>query len=110
MILVFKLILTPSLIAAVTLSGRRWGPGVSGWLIGLPLTSGPVSLILALQNGPPFAAASVVGVLEGVASFCVFCLTYVFCAERFGWAASSSLSVLAFFMAAFLWRLPPPWQ
>jgi hypothetical protein len=105
MILVFKLILTPILIAAATICGRRWGPGASGWLIGLPLTSGPVSLILALQNGPPFAAASAVGVLGGVASLCVFCLTYALCAERVSWMASSSLSILAFFTAAFLWRL-----
>jgi hypothetical protein len=105
MILVLKLILTPILIAAATLAGRRWGPGVSGWLIGLPLTSGPVSLILALQRGPPFAAASAVGVLGGVASLCVFCLTYALCAERIGWTASSLLSAAAFFTAAFLWRL-----
>ena len=105
MILVLKLILTPILIAAATLSGRRWGPGVSGWLIGLPLTSGPVSLILALQNGPPFAAAAAVGVLGGVASLCVFCLIYSLCAGRLGWTASSLLSVAAFFAAAFLWQL-----
>ncbi len=111
MILLFKLILTPILIAAATLSGRRWGPGVSGWLIGLPLTSGPVSLILVLQNGPPFAAASAVGVLGGVASNCVFCLTYSLCAGRVGWVASSSVSVVSFFAAAFLWRLVdlPAW-
>lgn len=105
MILVLKLILTPILIAAATLSGRRWGPGVSGWLIGLPLTSGPVSLILAVQNGQPFAAAAAVGVLGGVASLCVFCLIYALCAGRLGWAASSLLSVAGFSAAAFLWRL-----
>jgi len=105
MVLVLKLILTPILIAAATLSGRKWGHGVSGWLIGLPLTSGPVSLVLALQNGPPFAAVSAVGVLGGVASLCVFCLTYARFAESIGWMASSGLSLLAFFAAAFLWRL-----
>ena len=105
MILVFKLILTPILIAAATLSGRKWGPGVSGWLIGLPLTSGPVSLILALQNGTSFAAAAAVGVLGGLASLCVFCLIYALCAARLGWTVSSLLSAAAFFTAAFLWRL-----
>ncbi|RPI79530.1 MAG: hypothetical protein EHM45_02595 [Desulfobacteraceae bacterium] len=61
MVLVLKLFLTPFLIAAATLTGRRWGPGVSGWLIGFPLTSGPIALILALQQGPDFAAISLFG-------------------------------------------------
>jgi hypothetical protein len=105
MILVLKLVLTPLLIAAATLAGRRWGPGVSGWLVGLPLTSGPVSLILSLQNGTPFAAAAAVGVMGGVASLCVFCLIYALCAKKLGWAASALLSVASFFGAAFLCRL-----
>ena len=36
MILVLKLLLAPLLIYVVTLAGRRWGPTVSGFLIGLP--------------------------------------------------------------------------
>ncbi len=51
MVLVLKLLLTPILITLATLGGRRWGPGLSGWFLGFPLTSGPVSLILALQYG-----------------------------------------------------------
>jgi hypothetical protein len=43
-----KLILTPLAITAIALAGRRWGPAVGGWIAGLPLTSGPVSLYLAL--------------------------------------------------------------
>jgi len=41
--LAFKLLLTPALLGLVSLAGRRWGPAVSGWLVGLPLTSGPVA-------------------------------------------------------------------
>ncbi|HLI06681.1 MAG TPA: hypothetical protein VKV40_08945 [Ktedonobacteraceae bacterium] len=33
---VFKLLLTPLLIGLVSLAGRRWGPAVSGWIVGLP--------------------------------------------------------------------------
>ena len=54
--MVLKALLAPLLILLATLAGRRWGPGVGGWLAGLPLTSGPVSLILALEQGPEFAA------------------------------------------------------
>jgi hypothetical protein len=33
--LALKLVLTPTLIGAASLAGRRWGPAVSGWLVGL---------------------------------------------------------------------------
>jgi len=51
LILALKLVLTPALIAIATLAGRRFGPSISGWLVGLPFTSGPVSLFLALEQG-----------------------------------------------------------
>src|SRR2546422_11343874 len=69
-----KLVLTPLLIAAVTLAGRRWGPAVGGWLAGLPLTSGPVSVFLALEQGPGFAARAAVGTLAGLGGGGCFCL------------------------------------
>ena len=46
--LLLKLLLTPLFILIVTLIGRRWGTLVSGLLVGLPLTSAPVALFLAL--------------------------------------------------------------
>ena len=45
--LVLKLVLTPTLIGTASLAGRRWGPAVSGWLVGFPFTSAPVALFLA---------------------------------------------------------------
>jgi hypothetical protein len=105
MILALKLVLTPLLIAAATMAGRRWGTGVSGWLVGLPLTSGPVSLILALQHGASFAAASAVGVLAGQASLCVFCLLYATLARTTPWTASAALALAGFLAATFLLRL-----
>ena len=41
-ILILKLVATPLLIGMASLAGRRWGETISGWFIGLPLTSGPV--------------------------------------------------------------------
>ena len=64
MILALKLLLAPLLIYGVTLAGRRWGPTASGFLIGLPLVSGPISFILACEYGPDFASRSAVGNLE----------------------------------------------
>src|SRR5689334_15298204 len=72
----FKLLVSPLLIGAVSLAGRRWGPAVSGWLVGLPLTSGPVVLFLALEQGTTFAAAAAQAIMLGIISVGVFCLTY----------------------------------
>jgi hypothetical protein len=83
--LLFKLILSPLLIGAVSLAGRRWGPAVGGWLVGLPLTSGPVVLFLALDQGTAFAAASAQAIMLGIISVGVFCLTYAWLARRWSW-------------------------
>lgn len=74
--LVLKLVLTPTLIGAVSMAGRRWGPGVSGWLVGFPLTSGPVAFFLALDQGVSFAAGAAVGSMTGAAAQAAFCVLY----------------------------------
>jgi hypothetical protein len=99
MILTLKLILSPVIIAVIALAGRRWGSAVSGWLLGFPLTSAPISLIMAMQNGTGFAAASAAGNLGGQVAVCVFCLVYGIAALRFNWQISAAISVTAFFMA-----------
>ena len=102
--LTLKLIMTPLLIAFVTLVGRRWGPGISGWLMGFPLTSGPVSIFLALQYGRAFAARAAIGTLGGIASVCVFCLVYSLVSRKAGWPVSTLAAMMAFFAAIFLWN------
>jgi len=95
-ILVLKLVVTPLLIAAATLVARRWGPGVGGWLAGFPLTSAPVSVFLALEQGPDFAAGAAVGTLLGLTALAVFCLVYGRAARRVGWAGSAAAGLSAF--------------
>lgn len=56
LILLFKIFITPILITTVTLAGRYWGAVVSGLIMGLPLTSAPISFFLALEYGPEFAS------------------------------------------------------
>ena len=104
MILALKLFLTPCLITLATLVGRKWGPGVSGWLIGLPLTSGPVSLILAAQYGTDYALRAATGTLAGQVSVCLFCLAYSLAAARMKWQASGGLAILAFIGSTFIWN------
>lgn len=101
-LLLLKLLFTPLLITAVTLAGRRWGPDISGWLIGFPLTSGPVSLILALQGGTVFAAHAATATLAGQGATCAFCLAYSIAAYHTGWLASALIAVGTFFLSIFL--------
>ena len=104
LIFAFKLFATPLLIGAVTLAGRRWGAITSGLLIGLPLTSGPISFILACQYGLDFASRSAVGNLAGQISNCLFCLTYIGLARSCNWLISALASIAVFFAATWLWN------
>lgn len=94
--LALKLILTPVLVAAASLAGRRWGPAVSGWLIGLPFTSGPIAFFVALSQGAAFAAATAVGTLAGTLSQAAFCLIYAWAARRWSWPGSLAAASLGF--------------
>ncbi len=97
-----KIILTPTLIGAVSLAGRRWGPSVSGWLVGLPLTSGPITLFLALSLGSTFARSTALGTLLGIASQAVVCLTYAWCSKRWTWPVSLAVSIAVFSASTWL--------
>ena len=102
MLLLFKLLVTPLLVGLVSLAGRRWGPTVSGWLVGLPLTSGPVALFLALELGRSFAANAALGTLTGLLSLAAFCLTYSWLSFRMNWLGCILLSWGAFFVVTFV--------
>jgi hypothetical protein len=86
--LVFKLLLTPLFIGLISLAGRRWGTQVSGWLVGLPLTSAPVILFLALEQGTTFTARVAQGSLMGLISQAIFCVTYAWLSFRVNWMSS----------------------
>lgn len=107
--LVFKIAVTPALIAAASLAGRRWGQGVSGWFVGLPLTSGPVAIFLALDQGTTFAAGAAVGSLGGAVAEAAFCIAYGRVATRAGWPAAALAGSLAFaLLGAIVQRLSVP--
>jgi hypothetical protein len=96
-ILLLKLSLAPALIAASTHVARRFGPRVGGVVVGLPLSSGPVALILALQAGPGFAAHLARGFLAGVACQAAFALAYTrLCGPRRGWRLATLTGTVAF--------------
>jgi hypothetical protein len=96
-ILTLKLILAPIIIGTASLAGRRWGPAVSGWIVGLPLTSGPVIFFLAISHDIPFAANAILGTLSGGFSLIAFCLVHGWLSKKFSWQITilGSLSVFA---------------
>ncbi|MEX5931749.1 hypothetical protein AB6H26_19805 [Providencia hangzhouensis] len=51
---VFKVVITPLLLLTASLAARRWGESIGGLIVGLPLTSGPISSLLSnmAQNLP----------------------------------------------------------
>jgi hypothetical protein len=96
-----KIVLTPALVGAASLAGRRWGPAVGGWLVGLPFTSGPVTLFLALDHGARFAATVAAGTLAGTLSQAAFCLAYAWTARRGGWPVPLTAGLLGFAASTF---------
>lgn len=93
--LVLKLVLTPLLVGGASIAARRWGPSIGGWIVALPLTSGPILFFLALDQGPAFAAAASVGTLLGLAAIAGFAAAYAVASGR-GPAVSIAAASLAF--------------
>ncbi|MBP8242711.1 MAG: hypothetical protein KAX36_10045, partial [Thermoflexales bacterium] len=103
-LLLYKLITTPIVMALATWISRRLGVGVGGWIAGLPVTSGPVSIFLALQHSPQFAADAALGTMSGSASASVFCVIYAFVARRARWPAALALGLLGFLGMTLVWK------
>ena len=107
MLLLVKVVLTPTIVVAATLAGRRFGRTASGWLIGLPLTSGPITAFFSVQHGTHFAARASVGSLGGAIGEVAFCVGYAAAAGRAGWPAAVLCGSAAFAAtAAILEALP----
>ena len=104
---VLKVAVTPLLIAAASLAGRRWGQSVSGWLVGLPLTSGPVAFFLAVDHGVDFAAAAALGSLAGAIGETAFCLVYGHVAYRASWSVALGSACVAFALVAAALQVVP---
>lgn len=109
--LALKLTLVPLLLIAVTLLERRFGPRVAGLTAGLPLTSGPISLLLALEQGPFFARSAAAGTVAGLSAVCAFCAAYALCAGPASWLGSLAIAFAIFAAASLVlsWLAPGLW-
>jgi hypothetical protein len=107
-VLALKLFLVPAFLLLLSLAGRRWGPAVAGWLAGLPVLTGPILFLLALENGPGFAAAAATVSLSAVFGAVAFILTYARACARNSPALSLLYGMASWSGAALLLtRLPP---
>jgi hypothetical protein len=75
-LLTLKLVLAPALVVLSTLAGRRWGPGVTGVLVALPVVAGPILLITELAHGRRFAAHAAAASLLGLITLALFALVF----------------------------------
>src|SRR5512143_2301622 len=107
--LILKVLITPALIGTASLAGRRWGHSISGWMVAVPLTTGPITLFLALSHGPAFAASAAAGTLAGGMSQAAFVAAYGHLAWHWKWPATLAAAVLSFaILTAVLQQLTLP--
>ena len=65
----------------------------------MPLTSGPISVSLAIQYGTDFAYQATLGSLAGTIAQAAFCFTYCLLAKK-GWSLALIVSTLIFAITA----------
>lgn len=104
----FKIVVVPSLIAAVTLAGRRWGPAVAGWLSGFPIVAGPILFFIAWEQGPDFGSSAALGTVLAIPAVLAFNLAYAWCATRASWPFSLAAAMAAYAAACALLLLLAP--
>ena len=108
-----KLLLPTAMIIAAFFAGRRWGEGIGGLLVALPLTSGWVAFFLARDFGAHFATDAAMGSLAGTIGQAAFALVYALAATRRPWPVCLALACVSFMapawiMSATISLLPQP--
>jgi uncharacterized membrane protein (GlpM family) len=101
-LLALKLLLVPALLAAISMAGKRWGPGVAGWLAGFPSLTGPILYFLALERGAEFTTQAAVLSLSCVFSALAFGIVYAWACRRLHWLGSLACAFTAWTLAVLL--------
>ncbi|MCP5151162.1 MAG: hypothetical protein H6983_06085 [Ectothiorhodospiraceae bacterium] len=108
--LALKLVLVPTILALVSMAGRRWGPAVGGWLGGFPLVACPIFVLLSIEQGPRFAADTAAATLSAVGGTVVYVTAYARLCVRAPWLATVTAALAAWLASAIplvLLALPP---
>lgn len=104
-----KIALVPLVVWAASVAGRRWGHAVTGWISGLPLIAGPISVFLALDEGPRFAADTAAMTLQATGASGAHCLVFAHAGRRWRWPLALLAAWAAFVAsAAVLGAIPVP--
>ena len=104
-----KLALVPLVVWLASIAGRRWGHAATGWISGLPLIAGPITVFLALDQGVQFAADTAAATLQVTGAVALHCFVFAHASRRFGWLASLLLGWASFVAgAAVLGAVPMP--
>jgi hypothetical protein len=80
-----RLALVPAVVWLASLAARRWGHAVSGYLGGLPMIGGPITLFLAIDLGPAFAARSALFTLAAISAQAAHLITFAHMGGRGSW-------------------------
>ena len=102
-----RLALVPAAVWLASLAARRWGHAVSGYLGGLPLIGGPITLFLALDLGAEFAARSALFTLAAVLGQAAHLLAFARAGRSSGWPLALACGWAAFFAVSMLVTLLP---
>jgi hypothetical protein len=97
-----RLALVPAAVWLASLAARRWGHSVSGYLGGLPLIGGPITLFLALDLGAEFAARSALFTLAAVAAQAAHLTAFAHTARHRRWPAALAAGWTSFAVVALL--------
>jgi MFS family permease len=100
-----KVLISPLLLATSTFAMHKWGAVVGGLILGMPLVSGPVSVMLFAQYGSRFAVSAAYGTLLGFVAAAAFCASYAFVSRYRPWQESLLASLVAFFLSVWLLSL-----
>lgn len=80
-----RLALVPAAVWLASVAARRWGHAASGYLGGLPMIGGPITLFLAIDLGAEFAARSALFTLAAISAQAAHLLTFAHVGRRGSW-------------------------
>ena len=102
-----RLALVPAAVWLASLAARRWGHAVSGYLGGLPLIGGPITLFLAVDLGTEFAARSALFTLAAVLGQAAHLTAFAYAGRTQRWPVALAAGWTGFFAVSFLVTLLP---
>jgi hypothetical protein len=102
MLFLLKIVITPVLVALVSIAARRWGPTFAALIIGIPWMTGPILFFLGLEYGDTFVARTATGTLVGAIAIAFSLLAFTHAARRVSWPWALLAVFVAYGIAGYL--------